>query len=225
MSSVFSARSEGRKQRGEATIQASEVPRAVAAATSTAAALDLTASDAIALGTSWTPAPARFLHPKPEETDRRSLPGHHQNIRARWSKRGSGEELRSPTSALRDGCHADSGDLFPQPPPPGVSMRRTSPARSSTVPLSSSRWARDSSPPGSSQFSPVAPGSPPARPHGRLRRRSVIRLAVQWTPPRPSRPASSGLWNVAGVDTFYAITSSVPTMPMAACPWTEHLML
>ena len=37
---------------------------------------------------------------------------------------------------------------------------------SRTVHLSGSRSARLSSPPGSSQFSPAAPGPPPARPHG-----------------------------------------------------------
>ena len=56
----------------------------------------------------------------------------------------------------------------PYPPPPGVSMRTTSPARSVTVTLSGRRVARDGSPPGSSQFSPDAPGSPPASPHGAL---------------------------------------------------------
>ena len=56
----------------------------------------------------------------------------------------------------------------PHPPPPGVSIRRTSPARSRTVHLSGSRSARASSPPGSSQFSPAAPGPPPCQP-GRRR--------------------------------------------------------
>lgn len=54
----------------------------------------------------------------------------------------------------------------PQPPPPGVSIRRTSPAFSWIVHLSGRRSARFSSPPGRSQFSPTAPGSPPAKPHG-----------------------------------------------------------
>src|SRR5207253_9167808 len=62
----------------------------------------------------------------------------------------------------------------PHPPPPGVSIRSTSPARIWTVHLSSNRSALDSSPPGSSQFSPGAPAEPPHSPHGRLRRRSVI---------------------------------------------------
>ena len=53
-------------------------------------------------------------------------------------------------------------------------MRSTSPARRRTVHLSGRRSAPASSPPGSSQFSPGAPGPPPARPHGRRRRRSVI---------------------------------------------------
>ena len=50
----------------------------------------------------------------------------------------------------------------------------TSPARTRTVHLSASFVARDSSPPGSSQFSPDAPLSPPSTPHGRDTRRSVI---------------------------------------------------
>ena len=54
----------------------------------------------------------------------------------------------------------------PQPPPPGVSIRRTSPGGIRMVHLSGRRSARASSPPGSSQFSPTAPGPPPARPHG-----------------------------------------------------------
>ena len=41
-------------------------------------------------------------------------------------------------------------------------MRTTSPAANRTVPLSASRCANASSPPGSNQFSPTAPGSPPA---------------------------------------------------------------
>jgi hypothetical protein len=66
----------------------------------------------------------------------------------------------------------------PQPPPPGVSMRRTSPAFIRSVHLSASRSAHASLPPGRSQFSPGAPGSPPARPYGRDTRRSVMRLTV-----------------------------------------------
>ncbi len=62
----------------------------------------------------------------------------------------------------------------PHPPPPGVRTRSTSPAARCTVHLSGSGAARDSSPPGSSQFSPTAPGSPPASPDGGVTRRSVI---------------------------------------------------
>src|SRR5919106_3340667 len=67
----------------------------------------------------------------------------------------------------------------PHPPPPGVSMRTTSPARTRIVHLSGRGTARDSSPSGSSQFSPGAPDSPPKRPHARLSRRSVISDTVQ----------------------------------------------
>lgn len=66
----------------------------------------------------------------------------------------------------------------PHPPPPGVSIRSTSPARTRMVHLSGSRSARLSSPPGNSQFSPGAPGPPPASPQGRDIRRSVIKLTV-----------------------------------------------
>ena len=66
----------------------------------------------------------------------------------------------------------------PKPPPPGVSIRITSPARTRTVHLSASLVACDSSPPGSSQFSPAAPAAPPSTPHGCDTRRSVISETV-----------------------------------------------
>jgi hypothetical protein len=57
-------------------------------------------------------------------------------------------------------------------------MRRTSPTFMRIVHLSGRRSAWPSSPPGSSQFSPGATGSPTARPQGRDTRRSVISETV-----------------------------------------------
>ena len=58
----------------------------------------------------------------------------------------------------------------------GRARRRRPAARRCT--LSGSGSARDSSPPGSSQFSPGAPGSPPSTPHGPVCRRSVTSDSV-----------------------------------------------
>jgi hypothetical protein len=52
----------------------------------------------------------------------------------------------------------------PQPPPPGVRIGTTSPALTRSVHLSGSRSALPSSPPGRSQLSPTAPGSPSQTP-------------------------------------------------------------
>jgi len=51
----------------------------------------------------------------------------------------------------------------PHPPPPGVAMPMRSPARAWMVVLPGRRWGSEPSP-GISQFSPRAPGSPPANP-------------------------------------------------------------
>ena len=99
--------------------------------------------------------------------------------RRSWQRAPTGV-VRRLDGGPRDGIHAarrrptpigsvtdmvqGSSDGGPQPPPPGVSILITSPACRCTVHLSGNRSARASSPPGNSQFSPAAPGSPPASP-------------------------------------------------------------
>src|SRR4029450_8405853 len=85
-------------------------------------------------------------------------------------------ELRHPRRVCGVDGHAHDvhAGPSPHPPPPGVSMRSTSPGARWTVHLSARRSARASSPPGSSQVSPGAPGPPPARPGGLDARRSVM---------------------------------------------------
>src|SRR5439155_22762354 len=59
---------------------------------------------------------------------------------------------------------------FPQPPPPGVSMRRTSPEASRSVVFDGRRAPLR-------RLDPGAPSSPPAAPAGPCLRRSVSRVA------------------------------------------------
>jgi hypothetical protein len=92
----------------------------------------------------------------------------------------AGGQSRDGPASVPELDHAGS----PQPPPPGVSIRRTSPALSWIVHFSGRRSARASSPDDRSQFSPGAPGPPPARPHGCDTRRSVMSDTV----------ASSSTW-------------------------------
>ena len=62
-----------------------------------------------------------------------------------------------PARTLSSGCDTEAWRAGPQPPPPGVSIRRTSPARRRTVHLSGSlsRWTRPH---------PARASSPPPRP-------------------------------------------------------------
>ena len=96
--------------------------------------------------------------------------GGRRRRRGRGGGRGRGV-TRTPRQVVGAGV--------PHPPPPGVSTRSTSPrAQLDACTLSGRRRARASSPPGSSQFSPAAPGLAAGDAPGRLLRRSVTRDTV-----------------------------------------------
>ena len=91
----------------------------------------------------------------------------------------------------------------------------TSPASSSTVHLSGSRSARASSPPGATSSRPTAPGSPPASPHGRLTRRSVISDTVASSSTSRSRSMPSPPGCAPGA-------AAAPPQPVAQHPHRER---
>ena len=112
-----------------------------------------------------------------------------QGLRTRIATTSAFDVRRTRTAMA---VHLATGGR-PHPPPPGVSIRTTSPAETRIVHLSGRRSAHDSSPSGSSQFSPTAPGPPPARPHGWLTRRSVMSDTVTSSSIRRSRSMPSPL--------------------------------
>src|SRR6267142_5589170 len=88
--------------------------------------------------------------------------------RAPHAEQSRDHTCKQAEQCVQNPCHTLCP--FPQPPPPGVSMRSTSPARSCKV-----AFEGIASP--FSRFAPAAPAPPPAPPAGPWRRRSVSSVA------------------------------------------------
>src|SRR6267143_459215 len=97
-----------------------------------------------------------------------------------------GEDARrEPQQAHQDvRDHRSLLSGVPQPPPPGVSIRSTSPGTSRTAPFAGSGRSL-------SKFRPIAPSPPPPAPRGAWRRRSVSRLTSQEASASNSRTTPS----------------------------------
>src|SRR6267143_2375144 len=124
----------------------------------------------------WSPGDRPVT--QPTRTPRKIRPRNASRTAAAFTT--SHAERPASTSSVHvaygESCGVSGG---PQPPPPGVSMTRTSPRRSSNVTFAGSvRWR----PPLRRRFRPGRPSPPPASPLGRRARRSERMETVPRSP-------------------------------------------